>query len=430
MMIRRGYAPFLLAPIFAVTAAQGQWPQWGGPNRDFKIVTTGLATEWPEGGPPTIWKRELGDGYSTIVGDGDRLYTMYRKEDKERVVCLERDTGQSIWEYAYDVPVDQKSIIEFGEGPHSTPLIVGDRIFTVGVTMILHCLEKHTGKVIWMHDLHRKFGPDVPGRGYSSSPVAYGDTIILPVGGRKDDPVNDPGGERLENAPGLSGQALVAFDQSTGEVKWKNQDFAASLSSPAIISFHGEDQLLALMGTELVGLNPANGELLWQHNHVTRYGFNCSSPVFDGKDRIFMSSAYETGSRAIRLERNAGQTETEELWTSRKIRVHFTNSVIDGDYVYGSSGMGMVFVFCMNLETGKILWRKRGFSKANIVLASGLAIVLDDDGTLGLLTLGPEGMHVRSQCKIAERYAFAAPTLIGSTLYVRDRKHIMALDLR
>lgn len=132
---------------------------------------------------------------------------MYRKEAKKRVVCLDRDTGRTIWEHAYDGPVKQESIIEFGEVPHSTPWIVGDRMFTVGVTMILHCLDKHTGKVIGMHDLHRRFGPDVPGRGYSSSPVAYGNTIILPVGGRKNDPVNDPGGERLENAPGLSGEA-------------------------------------------------------------------------------------------------------------------------------------------------------------------------------------------------------------------------------
>lgn len=296
--------------------------------------------------------------------------------------------------------------------------------------MILQCLDTHTGKVIWMRDLQRKFGPDVPGRGYSSSPVAYGSTIILPIGGRIGDPVNDPGGERLENAPGLSGQAFVAFDQATGEVKWKNQSFAASLSSPAIINFQGEDQLLALTGEALIGLNPANGELLWQHEHATRYGFNCSSPVFDGKDRIFMSSAYESGSRAIRLQHKAGKTVTEELWSKRKIRVHFTNSVIDGDYVYGSSGMDVVFLFCMNIETGEILWRKRGFAKANIVFASGLSIVLDEDGNLGLVTLSPEGLHVRSRCKIAERYAFAAPTLIGSTLYVRDRKHIMALDLR
>ena len=158
MMNLRGHASFLLAVVFAGPAAQGQWLQWGGTNRDFKIVATGLASEWPEGGPPKIWKRELGDGYSTIVGEGNRLYTMYRKEDKERVVCLDRDTGRTNWEHAYDVPVKETSIIQFGEGPHSTPLIVGDRIFTVGVTMILHCLDKQTGQVFWMHDLHRKFG--------------------------------------------------------------------------------------------------------------------------------------------------------------------------------------------------------------------------------------------------------------------------------
>lgn len=117
MMIRRGHVSLLLAIAFAGPAAKGQWPQWGGPNRDFKIVTSGLATEWPEGGPPEIWKRELGDGYSTIVGEGHRLYTMYRKDEKEWVVCLDRDAGQTIWEFSYDVLVKETSILQFGERP-------------------------------------------------------------------------------------------------------------------------------------------------------------------------------------------------------------------------------------------------------------------------------------------------------------------------
>ncbi len=412
------------------TSARAQWTQWGGPSRNFKVAACQLASEWPAGGPKQLWKRELGDGYSTIIVEGDKLYTMYRDDGDERVVCLHRDSGQTAWEYSYKAPVSQTSIIQFGEGPHSTPLIVGDRLFAVGVTMMLHCLDKHTGKLLWMHDLHKEFGPDVPGRGYSSSPVAYKNTIILPVGGRRGDPINDPGGEILDNAPGLDGQSLVAFDQATGKTRWKNQSFAASLSSPAIINFRGEDQLLAFMGTELVGLNPKNGDLIWLHAHSTQYGFNCSSPVFDGKDIIFMSSAYGTGSAAIRLVTESGKTVASELWKSRKIRIHFTNAIIDGGYIYGSSGDAATFFFCMELETGKIRWRKRGFSKANVIFTPGRAILLDEDGNLVLATIGPEGMDLRSQCKVAERYAFSAPTLVDSKLYVRDRKHIMAFDLR
>ena len=421
---------FFCGVSLPATSARAQWTQWGGPSRNFKVADSQLASEWPADGPKRLWKRELGDGYSTIIVEGDKLYTMYRDEGDERVVCLHRDSGQTAWEYSYKAPVNQESIIEFGAGPHSTPLIVGDRVFAVGVTMILHCLDKRTGKVLWMHDLQKEFGPDLPGRGYSPSPVAYKNTIILPIGGAKDDPINDPGGENLDNAPGLDGQALVAFDQTTGKMRWKNQSFAASLSSPAIINYRGEDQLLAFMGTELVGLDPKSGELIWRHEHRTQYGFNCSSPVYDGKDRIIMSSAYGTGSAAIKLVQESGKTVASELWKSRKIRIHFTNAVIDGDYVYGSSGMGGTFFFCMHLETGKILWRERGFSKANVVFAPGHAILLDQDGNLGLATIGPEGMEVRSKCEIAERYAFAAPTLADSKLYVRDRKHIMAFDLR
>ena len=147
-------------------------------------------------------------------------------------------------------------------------------------------------------------------------------------------------------------------------------------------------------------------------------------------DRIFISSAYRTGSAAIRLVRESGKTVASELWKNRKIKVHFANSIIEGDYVYGSTGMGSTRFFCMNLDTGKILWRERGFSTPHVIFAPDCAILLDGNGNLALATIGPEGMEVRAKCRIAERYSFSAPTLVDSKLYVRDRKHIMAFDLR
>ena len=144
-----------------------------------------------------------------------------------------------------------------------------------------------------------------------------------------------------------------------------------------------------------------------------------------------MSSAYDSGSRVIKLTKQEGKTVPEQLWYSRKMRIHHGNAVRIGDHVYGSSGdFGTAFLVGMEIKTGKVAWRDRGFAKATCVVGDGKLIILDEDGQLALATATPQGLTVHSKCKVAtEEYAWAAPTLVGKTLYVRDRKHIMALDL-
>ena len=137
------------------------WLQWGGPTRDFKAPSTGLAASWPEDGPRELWSRPLGDGYSAIVVDGGTLYTMYRPlkgflstmvgkvtgstSDPEVVIALDAATGKTLWEHVYDAPLLPDMGMEYGPGPHSTPLVAGDLVFAPGVTGKLHALDKKTG---------------------------------------------------------------------------------------------------------------------------------------------------------------------------------------------------------------------------------------------------------------------------------------------
>jgi outer membrane protein assembly factor BamB len=390
------------------------WPQWGGPNRNFMVETQGLAEKWPDGGPKRLWTRELGDGYSTIVADDGRLYTMYRVKEVEFVVALDAQTGKTAWEIKYASPFTDL-MNEFGPGPHSTPLVVGDRLFTVGVNMVFHCLDKNSGEVLWKRDLMAEFGAVPPDRGYSASPLAFKDTIILPVGAKEGEP---------------KGQSVVAFRQSDGEVVWKSQDFQITHSSPILIRFDGKDQLVVFMGAELAGLNPDSGELLWSHPHNTQYGANLSTPLWTGDDLIFASAAYDSGSRVIRLTKEGDRVVPQELWYHRKMRIHHGNAVRVGDTVYGSSGdFGPALFVAADIKTGNIAWRERGLAKATCLYADGKFIILDEDGQLVLATPTAEGLRIHSKCEVAKRTSWAAPTLVGKTLYVRDRKTIAAYDL-
>lgn len=386
-----------------------EWPQWGGPDRNFKSNAKGLASAWPPNGPRQLWGRRLGEGHSAIVVDNGKLYTMYSKGEQEVVIALDAANSKTLWEYAYDAPTKGMNY-ELGLGPHATPLIVGNLIFTTGATAKLHALDKLTGKVVWSHDLWKEYGGTKIGRGYSCSPLAYKNTVIVTVGG--------------------SGQALMAFNQKDGTVAWKKQNFEAGPASPIIVNVDGQEQLVAFMANEVAGMDPSNGELFWSYPHKTEWGLNISTPVWGEGNLLFISSAYNGGSRVLQLSRAAGKTTVKELWASNRLRVHIGTVIRLGDYVYGSSGdFGPAFLSAVEIKTGKIVWQDRSFSKVSFVYADGKVILLDEDGHLALATFSPQGLQVHSKMELLTSKSWTVPTLVGNRLYVRDRKVIMALDL-
>ena len=308
----------------AAAPATSGWPQWGGPTRDFKVAGPAAS---PPPGRPRVRARSgaapLGDGYSAIVESGGTLYTMYRPAkgvvrtmvDKvwpsgsspELVVALDAASGRTLWEHAYDAPEVSGMNMEYGPGPHATPLLADGRVYAVGATGKLHALDQKTGRVVWSRDLYGELGGKVMYRGYSCSPIAYGDTVILTVGGR--------------------GQAVVAFDRRDGRVAWKDHDFAPGPSSPLLINVDGQDQLVVFHADGIAGVDPKGGPLFWSHPHQTQYGLNISTPVWGEDNLLFMSSAYTGGSRTLRLSQAAGRTTVTEQWFTPKMRVHIGNTI-------------------------------------------------------------------------------------------------------
>ncbi|MGA9770727.1 MAG: PQQ-binding-like beta-propeller repeat protein [Blastocatellia bacterium] len=401
---------FLASVSGSVHGQSSAWPQWGGPNRNFVVEAKGLAAVWPEGGPKRLWSRALGEGHSSIIADQGQLYSMYSKGSQEFVIALDAATGKTIWEKSYEAPTTGLKL-EHGNGPHSTPLIAGNLLFTVGVIGKLQAFEKQTGKVVWSHELWQEYGGVRQGRGYSCSPLAYKNSVIVTVGGK--------------------GQALMAFDQKTGAVIWKKLDFDLSPSTPVIINVDGQEQLVIVLADQIVGLNPGTGDLLWQHAHQCDWGLNITPPLWGEGNILFVSSAYSGGSRALQLNQAGGKTTVKELWANRRMRIHHGTMLRVGDLVFGSSGdFGPAPMTAVEIKTGNIVWQDRSFPKTNFVYADGKLILLDEDGNLALATLSQQGMKVISKAAVLENRAWTPPTLAGTKLYLRDRKNIVALDLR
>ena len=399
----------LCGSVFNVQA-QSDWLQWGGPSRNFTTNSKGLAAVWPSSGPKRLWSRPLGGGHSAILTSGNTLYTMYNQGEQEVVIALAADTGKTIWEYKYDAPPLADMDYEYGVGPHSTPLLVGDLLYTVGATGKFFALDKKTGKVAWARDLWKEYAGTKMGRGYSCSPIAYKNTVILTLGGQ--------------------GQTLIAFNQKDGTIAWKNQTLDMSPASPIIVNVDGQDQLIAFLGKVVAGIDPNNGNLLWSHPHVTEWGLNISNPVWGNDNLLFISSAYSGGSRVLKLTQKDGKTTAEELWFHRRMRLHHGTAIRIGDYVYGSSGdFGPAFLAAVNVKTGEIAYQDRSFPKSNLLLAEGKLIILDEDGNLALATASPTELKVISKVSVMRNLAWTVPTLVGTKLYLRDRHTIMALDL-
>ena len=401
----------LLATLTLTANAQSSdWAQWGGPHRNFVSETKGLATIWPATGPRRLWQRELGEGYSAIAVERGTLFTMYRKGDNEVAVALDASTGKTLWEYSYAAPFSPDYDMSNGPGPHATPLVSNDLVFTSGATGKLHCLDRKSGKVVWSHDLLSEFHGTLRVNGYSCSPIAYKDKIVMLVGGPS--------------------SSIVAFNRKDGSVAWKKHDFKNSTSSPILINVDGQDQLVAFMYGEVVGVDPNDGNLLWSHPHPVDFGLNTSTPVWGADNLLFVSSGYDGGSRVLKLTRAGDKTRVEELWANRLMRVHFTNAIRVGDAIYGSSGdFGPAPFTAIDVKTGNVLWRHRSFPRASFLFADGRFIILDEDGHLLLAAATGEGLTVTSKTELLGTKSWTVPSLSGTRLYVRDRKNILAVEL-
>ena len=411
----------LVAPL--VTAESDDWPQWGGPERNFKSTATGLVDQFPEAGPPELWSRPLGQGHSTIAAVDGRLYTMYRPAPgpgaegdfgtQEAVIALDAKSGETLWEHRYP---SEPMNFQFGAGPHSTPLVVDGRVFTIGTNKQLHAFDAKDGEILWAYDLVAELDASpalVRSRvkaGYGPSAIAYGDTVIVTVGG--------------------DNQSVIAFRQKDGAIVWKSGDFLIASASPVLIDLDGQEQLIVVGGELVQGLDPTNGDVLWSHPQDAPGDMNNTTPVFeDGV--LFMSVAYDNGSRALSLERTDKGSKAEELWYSKDLQVMFSNTLQLGDFIVGSSGdFGPAFLVALDWKTGERLWRERGFGRSSFLWAENKVILLDEDGTLALTRMTRDGLEVMDSAEVLDGKAWSAPTLNDGVLFLRDRQQIKAIDLR
>ena len=385
---------------------EGEWTQWGGPNGNFKVSTPGLPNAWPEDGPPLLWQRPLGAGYSAILAEAGKLYTMYRDGEADVVIALDADTGETLWTFRYDAPIREGQRDSFGQGPNAPPHLLGNRLYTMSFNATLHCLDKHTGDLIWKHNLVEELDGKVHISGNSNAMVTHDGMLITMVGGEH--------------------HAMVGFDLASGKVVWKSEPAEVSYGAPTLISVGEERQWAFLSKREVIGIAVATGKIRWRHPQVNQHDTHAARPIMGQDGLLFVPSQRDGGSLTLRLRLKGSEITVEEVMRTRNFNVLHGNVVRSGEIAYGSNGN---ILTALNVRTGKVLWRERGFPVAQLIAVDDKFLILDESGKLTLAFMTAKGFNRLAQHEFLKPRAWTVPTLAGTRLFMRDTEKVMAVDL-
>jgi outer membrane protein assembly factor BamB len=411
MKTARGCWVFLLlaaAGSLSATLA-GDWPQVRGPRQDGTSDETGLRTAWPEKGPPLLWEKEVGQGYSAPVVTGDRLILFHRVGDTEVVVCLGAKDGKGLWKFAY--PSTYEDDFNKGNGPRSTPVIAGGRVYTLGAEGELYCLELATGKEVWHRSLGKDFQVPRSFFGVGTSPVHEGKLLLVNVGAKK--------------------AGIVAFHDDTGKTAWTATDDGASYATPVVATLGGARTAVFFTRQGVVLLDPRDGEVRYQKRWRSRMeaSVNAASPLVVG-DLVFFSACYDTGALLLRVRKD----RVEEVWNGEdSLSNHYNTSLCYQGHLYGIDGRqeSGARLRCVELKTGKVRWTQEGFGCASMILSEGRLIALTERGDLVLVEATPAAYREKARAAVLGALPCRAEiALAHGLLYGRDQRKLACWDLR
>lgn len=445
-----------------VTTRPGaDWPIFLGPHGTGVCDETGLLDEWPVDGPPIVWQKRVGKGYSSPSILGNRLVVHHRQRDKDVIDCVTANTGESIWSYQYDT--DYADPYGYNNGPRCSPVLTETRCYTFGAQGRLVCLDLESGKLVWEHDTAKKWKVPDHFFGAGCTPILEGNLLIVLVGGQPNSGVvafNPQTGDVVWESVGKDTWDDSETDQGGRKYRWTGDEMIVSYSSPIVATIHGEKHLLCLMRQGLVSLDPTNGQLRFKYWFRARVheSVNAARPVVVG-DLIFLSAAYETGAALLKVK--PSNTEFDVVWRDKRgMSTHWSTPIYHDGCIYGFSGRheGEAKLQCVELETGKLLWETNGypgsvadlrvsqtdgeivdadgkpitfFGRGSKTAVDGKYIMLGERGVLILAKLNREKYDEISRATYKQiRYpAWAAPVISRGRVYLRSEDNLICLDV-
>lgn len=390
----------LVAAISLQVSAQ-DWPQFRGVNRDARVTGFNSPSSWPAE-LAQVWKVQVGTGDATPALEGKKIYLNTRQGDEEVVLCLDAATGKELWRNQYPSTAVTGPAGSH-PGPRSTPAVAGGKVVTFGAAGILSCLDAATGKVIW-----RKENPGnaVPQFYTGMSPVIAENMCIAHLGAK------DKG-------------EVVAFDLNTGAEKWKWSGDGPAYASPSIATLDGKKQVIVQTEKNLLGLDLADGKLLWQiATPVAQRFYNCVSPYIDGK--IIYVTGQGAGMKAVQVN----GTEVKEMWNNPEVGAKWNTPVLKDGYLYGFSDQKRIY--CIDAKTGTMAWMDNTVNSdfATLTDCGQVLVGLPSTGNLIFFKSDPKAYTEVARYKVTETPVYSFPIIAGNNIYVKDAENLTMFSIK
>lgn len=404
----------LAVPAFGAADDAGEWPHLRGPNYDGRCAGATLAERWPASGPPVVWTREFGQGYSGFTAAGKRLFTQTQNLGGQFVVCLDSDTGETVWETRYDWPYQPLGIYP---GPRATPTYSAGRVFYAAPSGTIGCLDAETGRLLWSVALKEKYRGEGSDFGYSISPTVFQGKVIVPVGGR--------------------GASVVALDVRDGKILWASGDEPASYVSAYPITLQGRELIVTLMQNSLSCFEPEDGKKLWMLEFSQGYDEHAAWPLY-AEPYLMVCSPFRSGSKVYELSLEPDPRCTLFRTSDGMSNDVFSSLLIDGA-VYGfdvkdpqaklqRTTRGTLR--CIDSKTGEQHWETDRVAYPAMLEADGKLILWTDLGELILARRTTEKYDELARAQIlGGEITWTQPTLHRNRLYVRNPKRIACIEL-
>ncbi len=379
------------------------YPQFLGPGRDATLSGVGLARDWRARPPVEVWRRRVGEGWSSFAIAGDLAITQEQRGSEELVVAYRLSTGDVVWSHSDEARYERTIA---GIGPRATPTIAGDRVFTLGATGIVNGLDLATGERLWSRDLVAELRAGIPEWGKSCSPLVVDGRVVVSAGAK--------------------GASLAAYDAETGELAWKGGSDRSGYASPILATLAGVPQIVIFNHASVAAHDPATGEPLWEFGWPATQP-NVAQPLPLAGDRLLISAGYGIGAKMLRIERGAdGALTAKLLWESPRLKAKFAHYVEHGGYVYGLDDGVLV---CLDPESGERCWKSGRYGHGQLLLVDDLLLIQAEDGSVVLVEPDPSEHRELGRFAAFDRKTWNNPALAGPYLLVRNDREAALYEL-
>jgi outer membrane protein assembly factor BamB len=413
MQTRRAFGRAVLTGLATATVARAiDWPQWRGPNQDGVSPEKGLLQDWPASGPKLVWDvTGVGNGYSSIATAGTRLATTGEVNGQSSVICLNAKDGSQAWVEPIG-KTGTPGCCNAG-GPRITPTIddPADLIFAISQYGEVAALDWKNGKEVWKKHLIQDFGGMLPEWGFSAAAVVDGNNVMLTPGGQQG--------------------SVVALNKKTGARVWQTTELtdSAHYSTLVIATIDNVKQYIQVTDKSIVGINPANGKLLWRADFPGKTAV-IPTPVVFG-NLVYVTSGYGVGCRCLEIKKSGDKFAANELWNNKQMMNHHGGVIRIGPNVYGhSDSKGWT---CQDIKTGEVRWQDKSFGKGSIAYGDNRFVLrTEDKGTLALIEASPDGYKEHGKFEQPNRSkekAWPHPVISNGKLYVRDEDRLLCYDI-